>query len=96
MVDLQPEHLKIIRTIFREHLPNCEIRIFGSRFHKTANAYSDLDIAVLGTGVIDWEKLALLKETFQYSTLPFRVDIIDWNSLQPLFAIPSKNQVTLF
>ncbi len=58
---------------------------FGSRDNGTAKHYSDLDLALVGQGRLDWRRLAELKETFQESDLSFRVDLLDWNAISAEF-----------
>jgi hypothetical protein len=36
-------------------------------------------LAIKVESALDWKLLAEIKETFQESELPFRVDILDWN-----------------
>ena len=48
MIDVSPYHLKIIQKILHKHVPDCEVRAFGSRVTWTAKDYSDLDLAVVG------------------------------------------------
>ncbi len=35
--------------------------------------------------MLDWRRLAELKEAFQQSDLPFRVDLLDWNAISAEF-----------
>ena len=75
MIDVTPHHLDIVHCILGKYLPECEARVFGSRYTGTAKLYSDLDIAFVGHEKLDWRLLADIKEEFQESELPFRVDI---------------------
>ena len=85
MIDVAPEHLEIVLALLSKYLPECEVRAFGSRFSGIAKPYSDLDLAVVGKNTLDWRTLAELKETFQESELPFRVDLLDWNAISDEF-----------
>ena len=78
MIDVSPNHLDIVLCILAKYVPECEVRVFGSRFTGTAKLYSDLDIALVGHEKLDWRVMAAIKEEFQESELPFRVDILDW------------------
>ena len=51
----------------------------------TAKDYSDLDLAVSGEGPLDWRTLGRLKEAFEESDLPMRVDVLDWHALSDDF-----------
>ena len=81
MIDLSPNHLATVKAILAEHVPECEVRAFGSRATWTAKDYSDLDLAVVGEGTLDWETLGRLKEAFKESDLPMRVDVLDWHAI---------------
>ena len=56
--DLEPGHLETVRRILREHLPEAEVRAFGSRVAGGARQYSDLDLAVVETSEFDWGRLS--------------------------------------
>ncbi len=85
MIDLAPRYLEKVRTILAKHVPRCDVRAFGSRINKTAKDYSDLDLAVVGDGILSDDTLRLLKEDFEESDLPFRVDVLDWHTISPEF-----------
>ena len=78
LIDLRPDQLAIVEGILAEYVPDCEVRAFGSRATWTAKDYSDLDLAVVGDGPLDRHTLSRLKEAFEESTLPMRVDVLDW------------------
>ena len=84
-VDLNPNHLGKVKAILAEHVPECEVRAFGSRATWTAKDYSDLDLAVVGEGPLDWRTLDRLKEAFEESDLPMRVDVLDWHGISDSF-----------
>ena len=85
LVDLSPAHLAIVERILDEVVPGCEVRAFGSRATWTAKDYSDLDLAVVGDGPLDRRTLDRLKEAFEESTLPMRVDVADWHAITDSF-----------
>ena len=84
-IDLNPNHLATVKSILAEHVPECEVRAFGSRATWTAKDYSDLDLAVVGEGPLDWRTLGRLKEAFEESDLPMRVDVLDWHAISDSF-----------
>jgi hypothetical protein len=47
--------------------------------------WSDLDLAIKADSTLDWKLLSEIKETFQESELPFRVDVLDWNDMTSAF-----------
>jgi predicted nucleotidyltransferase len=85
MIDLTKEQLEILLTILEEFVPNCEVRVFGSRFLGTAKKFSDLDLALVGENKIDFQALSKIGEAFEESDLPFRVDVVDWHAITPEF-----------
>ena len=84
-IDLNPSYLATVERILAEHVPECEVRAFGSRATWTAKDYSDLDLAVVGKGPLDRITLGRLKESFEESNLPMRVDVLDWHSISESF-----------
>jgi predicted nucleotidyltransferase len=96
MVDISEVHLTIIRQILKKHIPQREVRALGSRTTGNAKAYSDLDLAVMGDKPLDIKTLALLKEDFCESDLPFRIDIIQWANTSPEFKVTITPQLIKF
>jgi Restriction endonuclease S subunits len=85
MIDISPHQLKTVKDLLALHVPDCEVRAFGSRVKWTAKNYSDLDIAIVGAGKLPAKQLADLREALTESELPFRVDVIDWHSTKENF-----------
>ena len=84
-IDINPTHLETIHRILDEHVPDCEVRAFGSRAKWNASDYSDLDLAVVGDQHLEWHILSQLKTAFEESDLPFRVDVLDWHDISDNF-----------
>lgn len=95
MIDVNPNHLETVKRILAEHVPECEVRAFGSRVDWTAKDYSDLDLVVVCDDALDPDVLRRLRETFEESDLPFRVDVLDWQTISAAFqkVIEKKYQV---
>jgi len=85
MIDVSPDQLQTIKDILKRHAPDCEVRAFGSRFKWTAKDHSDLDLAFVGSEKLPFKKLSALKNAFEESDLPYRVDVLDWHSISPEF-----------
>ncbi len=85
MIDAAPRHLRTVRRILARIVPGCEARVFGSRVSGTAKDSSDLDLAVVCEGKLDFDTLRLLREAFEESDLPFRVDVLDWHAISDSF-----------
>lgn len=85
VIDLSPAHRVIVDSILSEHVPGCEVRAFGSRAKWTSGDNSDLDLVVVGEGPLDWMELGRLREAFEESNLPMRVDVLDWHVISDSF-----------
>jgi predicted nucleotidyltransferase len=85
MIDIQEQDLAEVQRILREHVPDCEVRAFGSRIEGKAKKYSDLDLALVGKEKMDWKKLELLKDALAASNLTITVDVVDWYAISDEF-----------
>jgi len=85
MINVSRKHLETIKRILAEYVGDCEVRAFGSRVLKTAKDHSDLDVAVVAGNKIKRRAKMLLREAFEESDLPFRVDVIDYNAVSDEF-----------
>ncbi len=86
MIKIQAKYLAEIKRILFTHVPGFEVRAYGSRVNGSAEEYSDLDLAIVGDGPIDWRKIAALKNAFSETDLPFIVDVVDWHALSSGFS----------
>lgn len=80
--------LQIAKTILKKNISdNTLIWIFGSRVSSNYKPYSDLDIALQNTSnkTISLKTLASIKADFIDSDLPWKVDVIDYNSISGIF-----------
>ncbi|MFH1310430.1 MAG: nucleotidyltransferase domain-containing protein [Candidatus Omnitrophota bacterium] len=75
----------MIRDILKKHIPDYEVRVFGSRVNGVVKKYSDLDLAVTGKTKLPKKTLYLLREAFEESDLPFRVEVMDWQIISDEF-----------
>jgi len=85
MIDIDEADSTTIKYILEKYVPECEVRVFGSRVTGTAKPYSDIDIAIVGKKKIRLEIKAQLKYAFEESDLPFRVDVLDWYTISDNF-----------
>ena len=86
-MDLSPQSVDIIKKIMQEYVPGCEVRVFGSRVNGTAKKYSDLDLVIVGKEKIPTRKMNALREAFEDSDLPIRVDVLDWHAISSDFRV---------
>ncbi len=85
MIDLPPSQLETVKRILAQQVPQCEVRVFGSRINQTAKKWSDLDLAIVGSAKLDQHALYDLKEAFEESDLPICVDVLDWHTISSEF-----------
>lgn len=96
MIKVTDKELLVIKKILQKFVPNCEIWVFGSRITDNIKTYSDLDIVIIDKEIIPRNILFDLKDAFDESILPYRVDILDWQRITPEFRkVIEKNYVVL-
>ncbi len=83
MIEMSPAPLEEVKRILRQHVPDCEVRAFDSRVTGRVKPWSDL--ALVGEQPLGFRRLGLLVEAFQESTLPFRVDVLNWHETSSSF-----------
>jgi len=67
-------------SLLERHLPGTMVWAFGSRVQGNAVPWSDLDLVVF-SATEQKPQVSALKEAIEESSLPFRVDLLEWNSL---------------
>ena len=77
-IDITRDELDTVRTILSKHVPDREVRAFGSRVSGPSKKFSDLDLVVMGETPVPSSVLADLEEDFRESDLPFKVDVVEW------------------
>ncbi len=85
MIDIEEKYLSEIRRILRELVPDCEVRLFGSRIEGKAEKFSDLDLVLVAAEKLDWRRLESVKDAFAASDLPMLVDVHDYNAVSTEF-----------
>jgi uncharacterized protein len=85
MIDIEEKYLIEIKRILSELAPDCEVRAFGSRVEGKAKKYSDLDLVLIGSVKLGWQRIGRLKDAFAASNLPMTVDVIDYNAISEEF-----------
>jgi type I restriction enzyme S subunit len=96
-IDLSPEHCQLVLDLLAGHLPaSAQVWVFGSRATGRARRYSDLDLAIDAGRPLTVDETAILREAFEESDLPYKVDIVDWHALsEPFRKIIGAERVAL-
>ena len=91
-------HLALIKEIFKKNLPsNTIVWLFGSRLFSTCKKYSDVDFLIDCQGKkLSSLILINLKEDFDESDLPYKVDLLDWHQITDEFKNNIANKQILF
>ena len=80
-VALSPEQLHDVRQIIAQVIPGAQVWVFGSRATGKARPFSDLDLLLTQPPKLNWAQRAALRDGFEASRLPFRVDIVESGGL---------------
>ena len=85
MICVSENELDIILDIIKTYARKYEVWAFGSRYKWTSKGYSDLDLAVVGAEKLPKGVIDNLKQAFEESELPFRVDVLDYYAMSKEF-----------
>jgi predicted nucleotidyltransferase len=95
-LDVRRDHLVLIQTVLRAHVPSAIVRAFGSRVRGESRPTSDLDLCLDHSVPLSFETLAALRDAFAESNLPYKVDVLDWQGLDPVFqSLIQKDSVVI-
>lgn len=78
---LNERDLSTFDVIFKKFPSIKLVHLFGSRAKGNYKVGSDVDLAIMNSGV-DTETLAKLKGSFEESSLPYLVDVVDFTTLK--------------
>lgn len=73
---------QIKSIIFKHFAGNVKIFIFGSSVE--SKKFGDIDVGIIGKGV-DKSRLGLIREELENSSIPYKVDLIDFNEVGEKF-----------
>ena len=76
-VALSPEQQHDMRQIIAQVIPGAQVWVFGSRATGKARPFSDLDLLLTQPPKLNWAQRAALRDGFEASRLPFRVDVVE-------------------
>ncbi|MES2992360.1 MAG: nucleotidyltransferase domain-containing protein [Pseudomonadota bacterium] len=72
-----------VRRIIDSVVADAEVKVFGSRATGRARPFSDLDLLFVRPPHLTWQQRADLRDRFEASELPFRVDLVEVCALPP-------------
>ncbi len=85
LLDMRPDHIVLVQRILRQHVPSAEVWAFGSRAKWLARDTSDLDLCIRAPVALSFEQMGTLREAFEESDLPYKVDVVDWTTTSESF-----------
>ena len=83
-IDITAEQRETVLALLQRHLPNTTAWVYGSRAKWTSRPQSDLDMVVFATPEQN-SRVSDLREAFEESNLPFRVDLFVWDEVPEQF-----------
>ena len=83
-IDINAEDLRTVLALLNQHLPGTAAWVYGSPAQWTSLPQSDLDLVVFATPE-QAARVGALREAFEESTLPFRVDLFVWGDVPATF-----------
>ena len=97
-IDMRLKDLEITRQILMKHIsPDANVWVFGSRSKGNARPFSDLDLMIDFNGQpLPLAIMTKLLDDFEESDLPYKVDIVDWNTVNDDFhTLTRKDRIKL-
>ena len=67
----------LVRQLIDDVLPGAQVAVSGSRATGRARPFSDLDLLLIDPPRLTWAERADLRDAFEASSLPFRVDLVE-------------------
>lgn len=86
-IKVSSHELMIVLEILKKHLPaKTTVWAFGSRVKGNIKKFSDLDLVIDANGKpLSLATMAQLAYEFEESSLPYKVDIVDWQNIDDVF-----------
>lgn len=86
MFGIEKKYIDFIIDVLNKSINNnAKYYIYGSRAKGSYKQYSDIDIAIDNETEIPANVIAKISADFENSTLPWKVDVIDLNSIDENF-----------
>lgn len=83
---LEAQHLREVRRILSFWATGIPAFAYGSRVHgRNLKPRSDLDLCLKGPAAVPDKVMWQVRDAFEISDLPMRVDVVDWHRLSTEF-----------
>lgn len=80
---IKQKYFAQLKDMLNQQLDGAGVKIFIYGSSMERNEFRDIDIGI--EGAFDERKISLLKERLQESSLPYFVDVINFNKVSPDF-----------
>jgi ribosomal protein S18 acetylase RimI-like enzyme/predicted nucleotidyltransferase len=80
-IRLEPRHLELLQKLLKPY--DCSFYVFGSRISTTGKRFSDIDLLYFEE--LSSSSLCLLEEALEASDLPYKVDLVNYQSCDEAF-----------
>ena len=94
-IDITAEERKTVLSLLEQHLPGTPAWVYGSRANWTSRHQSDLDLVVFPKPE-QRQSVGDLREAFEESNLPFRVDLFVWDEVPESFRKQIESDHSVF
>lgn len=81
-LDITSIELKMIQHLLKQYLPDTTVWAYGSRVNGNAQPASDLDLVAFTEQPL---AISELREAFEESNLPYRIDLFTWEQIPEIF-----------
>jgi uncharacterized protein len=85
MKNIPAEEAQIISAILKKYFPTAKVWLFGSRATGRNRPGSDIDIAIDEGVPLDFFRLAQARDDLEESTIPYKIDLVDYVSVSEDF-----------
>lgn len=83
-LDITHKQRCMILTLLEQYIPAVKVWAYGSRVKGTSQPHSDLDMIAFSNKE-EQAQISALKEAFEESNLPFRIDFFVWDEVPEQF-----------
>jgi len=92
---LDKKTANLLKQIVRRYLQDDSYKtfVFGSRATGKNRKFSDIDLGILGPKPLTSTEYISIKNDFEESNLPYRVDLVDFTKVSDKFKSVSLNKI---
>ena len=95
MINLEKDALDLLKNILKKYIPGYAVWLFGSRATHHTKPHSDIDLAIITDKPIDLSVMSELTLALSESDLPYKVDLVDWSTIDDSFKKIIEKNYTL-